>query len=111
MQLPPTILSINNKKITKRTSKSSKQPTKAKGATQTKAFMKQTSSPVAHHDSESSSDGSGFDNVLADVTSQVSIRGDKNLLVPPKTLETTLFDRLENMYGSGVKRMLDVQYR
>lgn len=72
--------------------------------------MKQTASLVAH-DSDSSSDGSGFDNVLADVTSQVSIRGGKTLLVPPKTLETTLFDRLENMYGSGVKRMLDVQYR
>jgi DNA polymerase alpha-associated DNA helicase A len=29
----------------------------------------------------------------------------------PRTLETTLFDRLEKMYGPGIKRMLTVQYR
>ncbi|KAF9070139.1 P-loop containing nucleoside triphosphate hydrolase protein [Rhodocollybia butyracea] len=32
-------------------------------------------------------------------------------LRPSRTLETTLFDRLESMYGSGIKRMLNVQYR
>jgi len=32
-------------------------------------------------------------------------------LRPPRTLETTLFDRLEKMYGSEIKRMLKVQYR
>ncbi|KDQ32825.1 hypothetical protein PLEOSDRAFT_1032118 [Pleurotus ostreatus PC15] len=30
---------------------------------------------------------------------------------PPRTLETTLFDRLEKMYGSKIKRMLTIQYR
>ncbi|KAF9804446.1 hypothetical protein IEO21_09395 [Rhodonia placenta] len=34
----------------------------------------------------------------------------KNLHVP-RSLETTLFDRLEKMYGPGIKRMLNVQYR
>jgi DNA polymerase alpha-associated DNA helicase A len=29
----------------------------------------------------------------------------------PRTLETTMFDRLEKMYGPGIKRMLTVQYR
>jgi DNA polymerase alpha-associated DNA helicase A len=33
------------------------------------------------------------------------------MLRPPKTLETTLFDRLEKMYGSSIKRMLKIQYR
>ncbi|KAL1745678.1 P-loop containing nucleoside triphosphate hydrolase protein [Schizophyllum fasciatum] len=33
------------------------------------------------------------------------------VLRPPRTLETTLFDRLEKMYGAGIKRMLKVQYR
>ncbi|KAJ3818720.1 P-loop containing nucleoside triphosphate hydrolase protein [Lentinula raphanica] len=33
------------------------------------------------------------------------------VLRPPRTLETTLFDRLESMYGPGIKRMLNVQYR
>lgn len=32
-------------------------------------------------------------------------------LRPPRTLETTLFDRLERMYGRGIKRLLNVQYR
>ncbi|THU84385.1 P-loop containing nucleoside triphosphate hydrolase protein [Dendrothele bispora CBS 962.96] len=32
-------------------------------------------------------------------------------LRPPHTLETTLFDRLERIYGPSIKKMLDVQYR
>lgn len=37
--------------------------------------------------------------------------GDRPRLKPPRTLETTLFDRLERMYGEGIKRVLKVQYR
>jgi len=36
---------------------------------------------------------------------------EKGGLQPPRTLEKTLFDRLEKMYGPGIKRMLNVQYR
>ncbi|WVR06790.1 hypothetical protein IAU60_003825 [Kwoniella sp. DSM 27419] len=32
-------------------------------------------------------------------------------LQPPRTLETTLFERLETLYGDGIKRVLQVQYR
>ncbi|KAF8270589.1 P-loop containing nucleoside triphosphate hydrolase protein [Lactarius quietus] len=32
-------------------------------------------------------------------------------LTPPRTLELTMFERLEIMYGSAIKRMLTVQYR
>jgi DNA polymerase alpha-associated DNA helicase A len=32
-------------------------------------------------------------------------------LRPPRTLETTMFARLESMYGPSIKRMLTVQYR
>ncbi|TFK31805.1 P-loop containing nucleoside triphosphate hydrolase protein [Crucibulum laeve] len=35
----------------------------------------------------------------------------KPVLTSPRTLETTLFDRLEKMYGPAIKRMLQVQYR
>jgi len=35
----------------------------------------------------------------------------RGALEPPRTLETTLFDRLEKMYGPGIKRLLNVQYR
>ncbi|KIM41418.1 hypothetical protein M413DRAFT_72013 [Hebeloma cylindrosporum] len=64
MQLPPTILSLDDKKKkkTKETSRSTAKPSTPK-------------------------------------------------LVPPRTLETTLFDRLEAMYGASIKRMLQFQYR
>ena len=32
-------------------------------------------------------------------------------LTPPATLELTMFERLETMYGPGIKCMLTVQYR
>ncbi len=32
-------------------------------------------------------------------------------LRPPRSLETTLFDRMEKLYGPDIKRMLNVQYR
>jgi DNA polymerase alpha-associated DNA helicase A len=32
-------------------------------------------------------------------------------LMPPRTLESTMFERLEKMYGPGIKCMLTVQYR
>ena len=35
----------------------------------------------------------------------------RGILRPPRTLETTMFDRLEKMYGPSIKRMLTVQYR
>ncbi|KAI0057300.1 P-loop containing nucleoside triphosphate hydrolase protein [Artomyces pyxidatus] len=38
-------------------------------------------------------------------------RQEKTGLRPPRTLETTMFERLEKMYGPGIKRMLTVQYR
>jgi hypothetical protein len=40
----------------------------------------------------------------------LDIKG-KTHLRPPRTLETTLFDRLERLYGEGIKRVLKVQYR
>ncbi len=33
------------------------------------------------------------------------------ILRPPRTLERTLFDRLERLYGAGIKRVLQIQYR
>lgn len=36
---------------------------------------------------------------------------DRPQLRPPRTLETTLFDRLERLYGDRIKRVLKVQYR
>lgn len=40
-----------------------------------------------------------------------NIKTRRTKLSPPRTLEMTLFDRLEKMYGAGIKRLLAVQYR
>lgn len=53
------------------------------------------------------------DSTGADV--EVEVEGldikDRTRLKPPRTLETTLFDRLEKLYGEGIKRVLKIQYR
>ena len=40
-----------------------------------------------------------------------AISDDRPQLKPPRTLEQTLFARLERLYGPGIKRVLQVQYR
>jgi hypothetical protein len=47
---------------------------------------------------------------MAQALDAVDIAGRPHLK-PPRTLETTLFDRLERMYGEGIKRVLNTQYR
>ena len=66
--------------------------------------------------SESGSDSSediDSENTLSKAATNLSLdkTSRKIKLVPPRTLETTLFDRLEAMYGESIKRMLEVQYR
>lgn len=109
MQLPPTILS-NDKKKLKLDSKSTK-PAPKKGP-----IPKDTADLA---DSDSSSDSSKLndntdskDQALVQATSSLSLHQRPPIkLTPPRTLETTLFDRLEGMYGARIKRMLEVQYR
>ncbi|WWC89021.1 uncharacterized protein L201_003939 [Kwoniella dendrophila CBS 6074] len=47
---------------------------------------------------------------LAEELNGVDIKA-RTILKPPKTLETTLFERLESLYGEGIKRVLQIQYR
>ncbi|KAL0062562.1 hypothetical protein AAF712_010601 [Marasmius tenuissimus] len=89
MQLGPTVLSVEEKKRERKLKQKKTQRTKA-----SKAQEKET-------DSE---DEEGSDTEKPTQTSTGALK-------PPHTLETTLFDRLEEMYGSRVKRMLQVQYR
>ncbi|KNZ74095.1 DNA polymerase alpha-associated DNA helicase A [Termitomyces sp. J132] len=86
MQLPPTILSLNNEKKTKGASI----PKAAKPDKELEAEKSQPSPPPK---------------------SSIPPRATRPLLRPPRTLETTLFDRLQEMYGASIKRMLTVQYR
>ena len=59
----------------------------------------------------------GTDEVSPDIPAEKTTEKTRNktfnhsLLRPPKNLGTTMFDRLEAMYGSAIKRMLNVQYR
>lgn len=113
MQLPPTILSLDKKSKKDKTKQSVKtSPPKSV------PDLKQKVQPVAKvlgTGSNSDSDSSELSAVeesqhLTNVTAKLAInRGP--ILVPPRTLETTLFDRLEKMYGPSIKRMLEVQYR
>lgn len=115
MQLPPTVLSLDNEKKKKKkavptppTSKSVKKDVKPKGS-------KATKEPplVDDNDSDANSSASNeSDEQIANAVASVSLNHKGSFkLVPPKSLETTLFDRLEAMYGSGIKRMLEIQYR
>lgn len=103
MQLPPTVLSLNDKQE------------KAKRTTEAKAgkSSKSTQLKAAGGDTPGSSpsDDDEDEGIVASTTKLAlnSQRGSR--LVPPSTLETTLFDRLEAMYGASIKRMLEVQYR
>ncbi|EAL19401.1 hypothetical protein CNBH0940 [Cryptococcus deneoformans B-3501A] len=47
---------------------------------------------------------------LQEAIDQIKL-GDSPSLKSPRTLETTLFERLEKLYGPGIKRVLQVQYR
>ena len=98
MQLPPTILSLDDKKDKKRlpSSKVAKD-----------AELSQARGSDENSDSETSSSEGG----LPDGVAQMSIPSKPLVLVPPRTLETTLFDRLEKMYGTSIKGMLEIQYR
>ncbi|KAF7329748.1 AAA domain-containing protein [Mycena kentingensis (nom. inval.)] len=121
MQLPPTVLSVD-----KREKKATPKTTEAKKPADKK---KEKSQPAPPPPVESESEPSDSDDGASAVeeeekqdkaapkpkpVKEAKPKTKQNhapLLKPPRTLETTLFDRLEKMYGKTVKRMLQVQYR
>jgi DNA polymerase alpha-associated DNA helicase A len=129
MQLPPTVLSVDkkNKKsagLGTQSKTSTAKPSQKDKKDKSAAVPEENSAvDVDSSDSERSSSSEGETEQSTD--KQKSPRNDapqkkdkpvrpKNhapVLRPPRTLETTLFDRLEKMYGSTIKRMLQVQYR
>ncbi|KAF9494344.1 P-loop containing nucleoside triphosphate hydrolase protein [Pleurotus eryngii] len=111
MQLPPTILSINTHE------KSKTQAAKSGGSTASKSVSKASPKPEDNNpdisdDSELSDDAEpSSTSQVASSTAAAKGRKASPVIRPPRTLETTLFDRLEKMYGSKIKRMLTIQYR
>jgi DNA polymerase alpha-associated DNA helicase A len=102
MQLPPTILSLDHKK------KEEKPALRSKVAKKDAELSQASRGSDENSDSETSSNEGGLPNSVA----QMSISSEQRVvLVPPRTLETTLFDRLEKMYGTSIKKMLEIQYR
>jgi DNA polymerase alpha-associated DNA helicase A len=110
MQLPPTILFLDDKKKDRKPTSHSQGSTKALSLKEAKDAEL---SDAGGSDEDSDSEASLAVGGLADEAVQMSISSRPLVpkLVPPRTLETTLFDRLEKMYGTSIKRMLEIQYR
>lgn len=135
MQLPPTILSIDkHKKKTSGTATPKKSAStvntqeKSRESTASKPQLPEEDESTSLGDADSEVESVKGDEIMAqDATIEVSEGGsqpnpkpekksqkeakERTGLRPPRTLETTLFDRLERMYGPDIKRLLNVQYR
>jgi DNA polymerase alpha-associated DNA helicase A len=114
-QLPPTIHSLP-------ASKSLASRHQGTSSTSSHVNLSRTTNPVPHErvDSEGDSDeerdfvetasGDCAPNAPGP-TSKMASSSHYRGLTPPRTLELTMFERLEKMYGPGIKCMLTVQYR
>lgn len=126
MQLPPTILSIGNTKKAK--AKAENSPTiamnKSSGSKKGITVKAEPEEPMENDSSSGSDESKSEEEEKSDVVEGEEAQTPEPLpsklktlttrrmeLMPPRTLETTLFDRLEKMYGPSIKRMLKVQYR
>ncbi|CAL1709626.1 unnamed protein product [Somion occarium] len=130
-QLPPTIISIDKPKKDKPKVESTKpitltkpKETKEKIAampTKKETLPVKSAADVSAGTSESEdSDVDSQDDVRESKAGRATAksvqitkkpRRERGILRPPRSLETTMFDRLEKMYGPSIKRMLNVQYR
>lgn len=130
MQLPPTVLSLGKHERKSKLPSSSEE--QRKNGSESKEETTTFSDPDKGRtsltddgevtDSNSESESVRGDVVIAEEdTTTLAVDTPENPsgpskrkssgLRPPRTLETTLFDRLERMYGRGIKRLLNVQYR
>ncbi|KAH7101720.1 P-loop containing nucleoside triphosphate hydrolase protein, partial [Auriculariales sp. MPI-PUGE-AT-0066] len=105
-QLPPTVISTGQKKRAAKITK----PTATKVGKPTKKVQPTPTSPPAEaqtpdSQSDDSADGSNSDSA-PETTVTVQPRQKSQ-----RQNKVTLFDRLEQMYGPDVKRMLTMQYR
>ncbi|KAI5118949.1 hypothetical protein M0805_006295 [Coniferiporia weirii] len=115
MQLPPTVLAHVDRTKTK----VRQEPNEAK------PYIKKSSHPgrqnivppgsrdIGTSSEHSSSDSESCEDrqMSGDPSTQDTTRTSSRTLRPPKTLTTTMFRRLEQIHGSSIIKMLEVQYR
>lgn len=137
MQLPPTVLSDGKIKKEKKAVKPrtrSKETSKKESSNRERSQNAFSETPpstsvtqeaaadnndVVSEPLSSDQEAGGGDNQLTTVHDTATLAAKRaqtapakfGKLRPPRTLETTLFDRLERMYGPRIKRVLTVQYR
>ena len=127
MQLPPTILSVDkpgkssgDPSATKPTKNQKSGKPASKAPAPPKENKEATPPPETSISSDSSADEAELsdegvkEEIVTPVRHESKTRSKstkQRSLRPPRSLETTMFDRLEKMYGPGIKRMLNVQYR
>ncbi|KAG2347084.1 P-loop containing nucleoside triphosphate hydrolase protein [Suillus weaverae] len=135
MQLPPTILSIDKHRkkisgtvISQKSTSTADDQKKSRASRASKPQLPEEDEGTSLSDADSEAESVKGDEIMAqDATIEVSEGGsqpnakpetrtrkeakERTGLRPPRTLETTLFDRLERMYGPDIKRLLNVQYR
>jgi DNA polymerase alpha-associated DNA helicase A len=135
MQLPPTILSNDkHKKKTsgtatpKKSASTADDQKKSRESTASKPRLPEEDEGMSPSDADSEVESIKGDEIMAQDATIVVSEGESKpnakpqrktqkkakkraALRPPRTLETTLFDRLERMYGPDIKRLLNIQYR
>ncbi|KAI5829521.1 P-loop containing nucleoside triphosphate hydrolase protein [Schizophyllum commune Tattone D] len=127
MQLPPTILSIDKKGKDKKagmdkpaTAKDPKTKNDKPEAATVEIGAEEPPTSESEEDETDAGMADDTEEAEADTPAvpaepapkaQPKQRTRTPILRPPRTLETTLFDRLEKMHGPSIKRMLKVQYR
>jgi DNA polymerase alpha-associated DNA helicase A len=129
LQLPPTVKSIdkkNSKSQRKVSAKAAGKSTSKGKPTDAKALGKAKATPPpapvtfptsdGEEDDDTSDDDNGDDETEPPPPSKPTggkIKEPRQLgiLHPSKSLEITLFDRMEKMWGEDIKQMLTVQYR
>ncbi|KAG8889191.1 hypothetical protein FRB99_004007, partial [Tulasnella sp. 403] len=122
MQLPPTVIAIDKSKgktkPTTKTQTSSSTKTKKKKADAGREATPVSLGPDASKVGDAAGDGideieidKGLQETPPVVKPTKTLKSSSPELKPPPSLEVTLFDRLESMYGPQLKRMLTVQYR
>lgn len=96
-------------------SSNSKQPAKKAKGKATSQNQASSSKPALdakdHHTPTNHESGAGSNDEEAYESKIGKNIIKKGVLIPSKSLEVTLFDRMERMWGDEIKQMLDTQYR